>query len=57
MYPRPKMIAFKENEAEHYGGALYIEYNYSNLLQWQYLAVADLGGVPGVPWNPPLGWT
>ena len=20
-------------------------------------SVADLGGVPGVPWNPPLGWT
>ena len=20
-------------------------------------AVADLGGIPGVPWNPPLGWT
>ena len=20
-------------------------------------AVADLGGVPGVPWNPPLDWT
>ena len=25
--------------------------------EYEMRAVADLGGVPGVPWNPPLGWT
>ena len=36
--------------------AMIIIYIENTSIEPEYCTVADLGGVPGVPWNPPFGW-
>ena len=65
IFGRNSNVAFIHNSADHSGGAvssmlLFIEnskikFNYNKANNGT--TVADLGGVPRVPWNPPFGFS